>query len=244
MNIPEIRRCSQCGRVITREAIDPDSRINIEHIFRKRNSLTAVNDACARCNQRYLEKWDLSGELPPGPTDALLNLARRTALLAQNMGEVEIADAIRRIEGYELQFQDPDSGSKRSRRRKRRVASVSDQQEMITAILSEATRYRQFLESFGFIFPSPYSQIFLTYAIRVERNPALFLEWWESTDHESFANAIGSTLRLFKVYDYAAEADRFSLLRAGLEQTANEASAFLLWLHDRIRSSETVTDNV
>lgn len=232
----EIRRCSECGKPITRDA-------QVDHILRKRNSLSAVNDTCARCNNRYLEKWDLSGELPPGPHDALLNIARRSALLAQWMGQSEVAEAARIVEQFELKRQGWNTGTNRNRR-KRRVTPVSDHQTVVTAILDEASRYRQFLEYLAPYIDSVFTvelQILAMYARKVERNPVLFLEWWESTDHESYMQSVGSTLWACNQYDLTVEMNSTEIFRMMLGELVKEATIFLKWLHTHTRTLETIS---
>ncbi len=235
MTALQIRRCTECGRIITR---DPQ----IDHIIRKRNSLAAVNDICAECNNKYLEKWDLAGELPPGPYDALLNVARRTLLLAQRMGLSDIAESAKFLERCGLKSQGWNTGKIRIPRRQR-VAPISDHQTLITAMADEACRIRQLWE-----FLTPYmnpefmvdNQILLTYARKVERNPQLFIEWWETTDHATLRQSLGAVLKLARNYDLRDEMDIGAAVRYTLGPMVTEAAMFLNWLHERRRGPETV----
>jgi hypothetical protein len=227
----EIRRCTECGKPLSRNA-------QKDHVLRRRNSLAIVNDTCATCNNRYLEKWDLSGELPPGPHDALLNVARRTILLAQWVGCDDISDAARIVERYEL---------KRSgwtpNKRKRKIAPTSEYQEILTAILDDASRWRKYLEwltpKVGHIPDFSITiHILLKHARSVEQNPQLFIEWWETSDHDGLFSAINSTLQVFDRCDSSAEMPAETLLSRMLYALENEACIFLTWLHRKTREPE------
>jgi hypothetical protein len=182
----EIRLCTECGKPIDRDT-------QKDHILRKRNSLSAVNDTCASCNNQYLEKWDLSGELPPGPHDALLNVARRSVLLAQWVGDTDVSDVMRDLETYGLAV-----WGWEPTRRKRRRGTVVDDRSVIVAVKDDASRWRKFWSYLSTYIPYEYfteHQLILNYARKIESNPALFVEWWESSDHSSLESAFAKMLK-------------------------------------------------
>lgn len=227
MNInPMPRRCTYCGKTIIRGA-------ETEHFLRKRNSLSLVNDSCAACNRKYLEQWDTAGELPTGPLDSLLNVARRSQLVAERLGDSVNASAFKL-----LQLKGRRSEGKKSSRRRMRAANKSENQVMITAIADEASRIRQLWEylepGIRWISPVDYD-LWLIYARRVEKNPALFIEWWESVDHEAIMQATGAILQIATDYDMDHEMDFYKVMQLAFRVQANEASVFLVWLRNRTR---------
>ena len=211
--------------------------------MRRRNSLSAVSDTCAECNNKYLEKWDLAGELPAGPYDALLNVARRLVLLAQRLGLSEIAEAAKCLERYGLKSQGWNTGKKRIRRRQR-IAPISDHQTLIPAMADVACWIRLLLEHLTrYVIPELMvdNQILHTCARRIERYPALFVEWWETADHAALAQSLEAILKLARNYDIRDYMDLTRALSYTLPAMVMEATMFLKWLRERTRVREAVS---
>ena len=85
------------------------------------------------------------------------------------------------------------------------------------------------------------NQILLTYARKVERNPALFIEWWETTDHSALGQSLGAVLKLARDYDMRDEMDIGAAVRYTLGPMVMEAAVFLNWIHERTRIREAMS---
>lgn len=222
----EIKLCTECGK--------PIERVQKDHILRKRNSLSAVNDTCASCNNRYLEKWDLSGELPPGARDALLNVARRSVLLAQWIGDTDVANAMRDLEKAGLQV-----WGWEPTRRKRNITNVAEDRSIIVAVKDDAYRWRKFWEYAADHIPYDYltdHRLILNYARKIEANPALYVQWWESSDHASLEVAFSGVLEKLR----SADASATDIQRYMMSILLTEACRFPNWLASRSHQLETV----
>ena len=236
MTEPVIGRCIGCGRPVTRKTRQED------HIFRKRNS-DVVNIMCAECNNKFLAKWDLSGELPAGPADAFANMARRLILIFQSSGESEIANLARQVERSLINDHGWNSSNGRNHKRRRVAPASEHRDDVVLQILDSTNLLREFWDQYLPRCPiDPIDrELLFRYLRKVEQNPALFCEFWESEDHAALMKASAAVITTCTQNDLISEMNTGQIFGMLMQAMVSEACQFLTWLSNRIKIPEHVS---